>query len=248
MTQPHFNPATGRWELPGDQQHHHPQGWAPRPMVPPRTPASRPPLVNTAARPPLVDTAARPPLVDTAARPASPPPAPPSGGVPPVPRPVPLTGSRPPRPSRRWPWVAGIVVAFLVGLAIPTGGSTGDGSVTSAASGAPVALDAAALPSGPAVYSLEVTTAGTTTIGHLLWNNGEGGMETRDDRAAPFRQSVTVPADRPWTTVQVSAQLPIDADASASITCVIKDADGRALDTQTSRGLYAVASCNSAGL
>jgi hypothetical protein len=236
VPQPHFNVSTGRWELPGDLQHHHPQGWAPRPMAPPHLPP-RPSLVNTSTRP------ATPPAGQgRAAHPG------PAGPVPPVPRPVPLTsgagaGRAPRQAARRWPWVVAIVAAFLVGLAIPTGG--GSGPVTEVAAGA---LDVPAAPAGPITYAFEVTTEGVDSVGNLMWNNGEGGMETRDDRAAPFRETVTVPSDRPWTMLQVTAQLPIGADAGASITCVIRDSAGRTLDTQTSRGLYAVATCNSAGL
>jgi len=141
-----------------------------------------------------------------------------------------------------------MVGSFILGvlLAMPMGASP---TVSEAADGDPAPfLDSPALPAGPATYTVEVSTEGTNKIGNLLWNNGQGGMETRDDRSAPFRTEVTVGPDRQWSTVQVTAQLPTDADSTASITCTIKNGVGTVLDTQTSRGLYAVASCNSAGI
>lgn len=146
--------------------------------------------------------------------------------------------------------MAAIAAAFLVGLVIPTGGGPGTEPATQASSGSPVGalLGSPASSAGPTTYTVAVTTEGTSTVGNLMWGNGQGGMETRENRPAPFRETVTVGDDRPWETVQITAQLPIDAEAGASISCAITDSAGRTLDTQTSRGLYAVATCNSAGL
>lgn len=94
--------------------------------------------------------------------------------------------------------------------------------------------------SAPVVYTLEAT--GSASTGLVTWNNGEGGIEQDMSAPMPWTKQVTVdPARGRGTNFSVSS--PSNGRASSyTVTCVIKR-DGQVVDTQTSRGMIASASC-----
>lgn len=152
---------------------------------------------------------------------------------------------------RRWPLVVGIVLALIIGFGLGVFAYRAYivSQINAAVSDVLTPTDDRAAPSEPRTFTLEVNTEGSTTIGDVQWANGQGGVESRRERSSPWSTQVTVPADRPYDSVWLTAQLPNDAESVGTITCTVKQggADGVVLDTETSRGQYAVASCGSNG-
>lgn len=172
-------------------------------------------------------------------------------GVPPVPRDVPLTSPPESGPqARKWPWLLALVLVFAVGVAVGVAGHRAyvswviSQALTEAFPTAPLSDNP--VPTGPRTFTLEVTAEGVEKIGNISWGNGQGGQESRENRATPWSTEVTVPADRPYDNVTLVAQIPYDADTGV-ITCTVRGAGGVVLDTETSRGQFATAACGSNG-
>lgn len=152
---------------------------------------------------------------------------------------------------RRWPLVVGIILALIIGfgLGVIAYRAYIVAQIDAAVSEVLTPTVDRAAPAVPRTFVLEVRAEGSTSIGNVMWSNGQGGMETRENRSSPWSTTVTVPADRPYDTIQLTAQLPVDSGSVGTITCTVRQdsPDGVVIDTETSRGQYAVATCGSNG-
>lgn len=108
------------------------------------------------------------------------------------------------------------------------------------ASSAPVAGSPFSDETAPITYTLEATSSAST--GLVTWSNGEGGIEQDMSASMPWKREITVDPSR-GTGTNFSIMSPSNGRASSyTVSCTIK-ANGQVLDTQTSRGQVASASC-----
>ena len=117
--------------------------------------------------------------------------------------------------------------------------------VTSGASGAsdPVSPLASPSPAAPVVWTLEATSSGTRGI--VTWNNGEGGVDQESPARMPWSRTIRIDPDRSQVGMNFSVSNYSTGSPSndTTVTCRLSR-NGQVVDEQTSRGMYANASCN----
>lgn len=150
-----------------------------------------------------------------------------------------------PTPSRRWPWVLGIVAAFLVGLAIPTGG-TPSGTDVRVSGPAPL-IGGVGGPEYQAPFTLEVSSELGREI-NVNYANGTGGMDSAP-RGTESTWSMTIPQATEYSSgsLTVSSSPSFEEFQSGTKTdtvrCRITDAAGAVVDEDMGTGQNANANC-----
>lgn len=146
-------------------------------------------------------------------------------------------------PHRRWPWVLGIVAAFLVGLAIPTGAPT----VEVSRSGPGPLVGGVGGPEYQAPFTLEVSSELGREI-NVNYDNGTGGMDSAP-RGTESTWSMTIPQATEYSSgsLTVSSSPSFDEFQSGTKTdtvrCRITDATGAVVDEDMGTGQNANANC-----
>jgi MmpS family membrane protein len=160
----------------------------------------------------------------------------------------------PPKPKgkKKWPWVVGIVTAFIVIGAIASG--QGDKKPTTAGASGPQTSDVKpavqppapqtyqqeqAQPVKPATHHVKYAVTGAKR-GSITYNvDGMTSIQQETDAKLPWSKEFDWSADEAIQIAQVSVQ----NGGSGQITCTIT-VDGAVVKTATSKGAYAIASCD----
>lgn len=150
-----------------------------------------------------------------------------------------------PKKKRRWPWIVGGVVLFLI-LVSAIGGNSAPAPSAPAAAGSP---SAAATPAAPQDDAASGSTVVYEVIGQGTANNvtymKEGFSQEQQTAAKlPFRKELQFKDE-----VGSFAPLSLVAQNGArggDITCRIT-VDGKVVGESTSSGQYAVVTCNGNG-
>lgn len=152
----------------------------------------------------------------------------------------------PPKKTKKWPWVLGIVAAFIVGAGVGAAGSGatpapataagGDAGATSASSGGAVFSD------GP--YRLEAVSEAGARIS-VIYANGTGGI---DQDTVNSGWTMEIPNGTQYNSgtfsVSTSADWAINnGDASDTLTCRIYEGDDL-ITEQSGTGQHANATCS----
>lgn len=115
-------------------------------------------------------------------------------------------------------------------------------SGTTSSSG-PVAPLSSPTPAAPVVWTLEATSSATRAS--VTWNNGEGGTDQESPARMPWSRTITVDPERSAGGIYFSVSTYYSGSQSSDTTLTCRlTRDGQVVDEQTSRGMYATASCN----
>jgi hypothetical protein len=134
---------------------------------------------------------------------------------------------------RRWFWVVIVLLAAIVGGAVVVGGRGG---------GAPT--KGAAEPTNTIVYS--VTGSGSPTVSSITYatvgHGNQNGQVAVSGVSIPWSKTITAPDSLNAFSLTVQN----GSVGLSYVTCTISE-DGELLITNTSKGPYAIASCDAAG-
>ena len=154
----------------------------------------------------------------------------------------PTAPARQPGGSRRSPWILGIVVAFVLGLAIPTGGAS-----------TPVGLPPLVGGIKTTGYSAPFTLEASSALGRELnvqYDNGHGGTDSAP-RGTSSSFSITIPTATQYSSgfLVVSSSPSYEEfvgggdPKSDTVACRITDASGAVVSEQQASGQSANANC-----